>query len=312
MTGSGGEDFFPLTGVEDTDLTEAELSDRPSLDADLDLDLDLFTPAETDLDFDLLPLFLGDLDLLLLGFGDRCLRNKERDLERLPDLGGVRFLLAGDRERLLTGDLDLDRRREGGVLDLVRLRGLLDLERRFRLSTTTERDRVRLLLRTDRDRERRDLGSGDLHRLDKDRLLERLVPARRAGDRDLERAACLLDLEWERRGLVTERDSERLPTAPPRLGERVLERLVPRERDSDLRRLLGDRDREGDLRPPRLGDRDIFLLGEREPLRLFGETDKELFRLGDFDFLGDFDNFFLGVMDREVDRDRRLVFFSDL
>lgn len=248
---------------------------------------------------DRLPLFFGDLDLLFPGSGecdfDRCLRDSERDLERLDTLGGERLLLAGERERFLTGDLDLDRRREGGVLDL---------ERRPRFRTTTERDRVRLLLRIDRERERRDLGGGDLLRRDKDRLLERLPPARLAGVRDLERRTTRLDLEVERRFLVTERDRDRLPTAPPRLGERVLERLAgPRERDFDLRLLLGERDREGDLRPLRLGDRDTFLLGEGEPLRRLGETDKELLRrLGDLDFLGDF-AFFLGVGEREVDRD---------
>lgn len=173
------------------DLAGEELSDRPSLDSDLELDLDLFKPPEMDLDFDLLPLFLGDLDLRLVGSGERdfdqCLRDNERDLERFPDLGGERFLLAGDRERLLAGDRDLDLRREGGVLDLVRLRALLDLERRLRLRTTTERERVRLFLRTDRERERRDLGGGDLLRRDKDRLLERLPPARLPSDRELER-----------------------------------------------------------------------------------------------------------------------------
>lgn len=106
-----------------------------------------------------------------------------------------------------------------------------------------------------------------------------------------------------------ERDNERRPTAPLRLGDRVLERLLPpRERDFDRRRLLGDRDREGDRRPPRLGDRDTF----GELLRRFGETDTEPFRrLGDLDLLGDFDAFFIGVTEREVDRDRRLDLFCD-
>lgn len=158
----GGGDFFFSTGVQDMDLAEDELSDLPSLDTDLDLDLDLFASFDKDLDFDLLELFLGDLDLLL----PDC--RSERDFERLADLGEARFLLAGDRERLRTGDRDLDRRREGGVLDLVRLRTLRDLERRLRLDFTMERDRDRLLLRTERDRERRDLGGGDLLRLDKD------------------------------------------------------------------------------------------------------------------------------------------------
>lgn len=40
-------------------------------------------------------------------------------MDLLLDLSGERFLRAGDRDRLLTGDLDLDRRLEGGVLDLV-------------------------------------------------------------------------------------------------------------------------------------------------------------------------------------------------
>lgn len=244
------------------------------------------------------------MDLLFPDCGecdfDRCLRDNERDLERLPDLGGDRFLLAGDRERLLTGDRDLDRRREGGVLDLVRLRGVLDLERRLRFNTTMERDRVRLFLRIDRERERRDRGGGDLLRRDNDRLLDLLPPARRPGDLDLERRRARLDLE-----------RERLPTAP-RLGERVLDRLVPpRERDSDLRLLLGERDKEGDLRPPRFGDRDTFLLGEGEFRRRFGETDKELLRrLGDF--LGDFDTFFLGVKEREVDLEGWLTRLGDL
>lgn len=286
------------------DLAGEELSDLPSLDSDLDLDL--FNPAEADLDFDLLPLFLGDLDLALPGGGewdfDRFLRDRERDLERLADLGGERFLLIADRERLLAGERDADRRREGGVLDLVRL--WVDLERRLRFRTTMERDRVRLLLRMDLERERRDLGTGDLLRRDMDLLLDRLPPARLDKDHDLDRRTGRRDLERERWVLVMERDRERLPTAPPRLGERVLECLVlPRGRDSDLRLLLGDRDREGDLRPLRLGDRDTFLLGERELLCLFGETEELLHRLGDLDFFRGFDAFFLGVGEREVERD---------
>lgn len=233
----GGDNFFSLTGEEDVDLTGEELSDRPSLDSDLDLDLDLdldfdlFKPTEADLDFDFLPLFLGDLDFVFPGSGEcdfsLCLRDKERDLERFPDLGGDRFLLAGVRERLLTGDRDVERLRDGGVLDLVRFRGLLVLERRVRFRCTMERERVRLLLRTDRERERRDLGAGDFLRRDTDLLLERRPPARLANDRDLERRTGRLDLERERRVLLMERERERLPTAPLLLGERVLERLVP-------------------------------------------------------------------------------------
>lgn len=268
-----GEEGFvcSLTGEGEVDLAGDELSDPSSLDADLDLDLDLFKPGEADFDFDLLPFTLGDLDLVLPGGGerdfDRCLRDTEPDLERFPDFGEERFLRLGDRECLLTGDRDEDRLRDGGVLDLVRLRGLLDLERRLRFKTTMERERVRLLLRTERERDLRDLGTGDLLRRDKDRLLERRPFARLDGDLVLDLRAGRLDLERERWVLAIERERDRLPAAPLRLGERVLERLVPpRGRESDLRLLLGDRDREGDLRPLRLGERDTFLLGERELL----------------------------------------------
>lgn len=277
------------------DPTLEELPERLSLDTDLDLDLDLFS-TETDIDLDLLVFFSGDLDPVLPGCGegdlDRPRRDKEREVDRLPDRSGERFFLTGVRERLLAGDRDVDRLRVGGV----RLRGLLD--RRLRFRTTTDLDRVRLALRPDRDRERRDLGGGDLLRRDWDKLLERLPPARLDTDRDLDRR--------ERRVLVTERDlerdCERLPAAPLRLGERVLERLIPpRERETDLFRLfLGDQ--EGDLRLLRFGDLDTFLLGEI--LVLFGDTDKGLFHLfGDLDFFRGFDTFFLGVGECEVDRD---------
>lgn len=205
-----------------------------------------------------------------------------------------RFFLTGVRERLLAGDRDGDRLRAGGLL----LRGLLVLDRRLRLRTI-DLERVLLALRPERDRERRDLGGGDLLRRHWDKLLERLPPARLDSDRDLERL--------ERRVLVAERDlerdCERLPVAPLRFGDRVLERLIPpRERDPDLLRLfLGDQ--EGDLRLLCLGDLDNFLLGEA--LFLFGETDKGLFLLfGDLDFLRGFDTFFFGVGECEVDRDR--------
>lgn len=139
-----------------------------------------------------------------------------------------------------------------------------------------------------------------------------MPPACLPTDLDLDRPTRRLDLEWERRGLVIERDNERLPT-PLRRGDRVLEYLVPsRERDLDFHLLLGDRDKEGDLRPPRLGDRDTFLLGERELLRRFGETDEFLCRLGDLDFIGDLNTFFLGVTEGEADGDRRINFFGDL
>lgn len=247
---------------------------------------------------------------------ERCRRDGERDLERLAERGGgggERFLLAGDLERLRTGERDAERRRAGGVLDLVRLRGLLVLERRLRFSTTTERERVRLLRRLERERERRDLGGGDLLRRDRERLLERRPPARRPAERDLERRAARLDLELERRLLPAERDRERLPPAPLRLGERVLERRAPpRGRDSDRRPLLGERDSEGERRPLRFGERDAFLFGERELRWRFGDTDDELLRrLGDLDFLDALDAFFLGVGEREAERDLRPARFGD-
>lgn len=238
----------------------------------MDLDFAFFKAGgEADLDFDLLPLTFGDLDLVLTGGGERdldlCLRVGERDLERFPDFGDKRFLLLGERERLLAGDRDGERLRDGGVLDLVRFRGVLDLERRLRFKAAGERDRVRLLLRTERERERRDRAIGERLRRDMERLLERLPFARLTGVLDLDLREARLDLELERRSLARERDRERLPDAPLRLGERVRERLVPpRGREPDLRPRLGDRDREGDLRPLRFGERDTFLLGERELL----------------------------------------------
>lgn len=285
--------FCSLVGEGAGDPTLEELAERLSHDCDLDLDLDFFS-TETDTDLDLL-LFSGDLDVVLPGCGERDLdgprRDKEREFDRLLDLSGERFFLTGVRERLLAGDRDGERLRVGGL----RLRGLL--ERRLRFRTTIDRDRVRLALRPERDRERRDLGGGDLLRRVWDMLLERLPPARLDTDRDR-------DLR-ERRVLVMERDLERDCERRPaaRLGERLLERLIPpRERDPDLLRLfLGDQ--EGDLRLLRFGDLDTFLLGEI--LFLFGETDKGLFHLlGDLDFFRGFDTFFLGVGECEVDRDR--------
>lgn len=88
--------------------------------------------------------------------------------------------------------------------------------------------------------------------------------------------------------------------------------MPPRGRDSDLRLLLGERDREGDLRPPRLGDRDSLLLGEGELLRRFGEAELDLSRrLGDLDFFRGFETFFLGVGEQEEDRDREVAFLGD-
>lgn len=298
-----------LTGDGEADLAGDELSDPSTLDTDLDLDFAFFRAGgEADLDFDLLPRTFGDLDLALAGGGerdlDRCLRAGERDFERFPDFGEERFLRLGERERLLTGERDGERLRDGGVLDLERFRGVLDRERRLRFNSAGERDRVRRLLRTERERERRDLGGGERLRRDTDRLLERLPLARLTGVLDLDRRAPRLGRELERRSLAGERDRERLPDAPLRLGERVRERLVPpRGREPDLRPLLGDRDREGDLRPLRFGERDTFLFGERELLWRFGDLEELLHRLGDLDFFRGFDAFFLGVGEREVERE---------
>lgn len=88
--------------------------------------------------------------------------------------------------------------------------------------------------------------------------------------------------------------------------------MPPRGRDSDLRLLLGDREREGDLRPPRFGDRDSFLLGDGELLRRFGEADIDLPRcFGDLDFFNGFETFFLGVREREEERDREVALLRD-
>lgn len=262
--------FFTLTGEEDVDLAGELVFDSASLD--LDLDLDLF--------------FLGVLDLLLAGGG-------ERDFDRCF-LTGLRFLLPGDRDRLLAGDLDLVRLR--GDLDL---RALLDLDRRLRFPA--ERDLDLLALCVDLERDLRDLGGGDRRCLD--RLLDRLPPARLTGERVLDLRTPRLDLDRDLCNLATERDRERL-LAAPRLGDRLLDFLpLPRDLDLDLRFLLGDP--EGDLRLVRLGDLDSFLLGDGEVLRCFGDTDLFL-------DLGDLETFFLGVTEREVERDLRDSFFSGL
>lgn len=90
--------FFPLTGEGDVDRPGELALDCASLD--LDLDLEIFLS------------FLGVLDFILTGGG-------ERDFVRCL-LPGLRFLLPGDRDRLLAGDFDLLR---------GDLRTLLDLER---------------------------------------------------------------------------------------------------------------------------------------------------------------------------------------
>lgn len=93
--------FFTLTGEGDADRAGELALDCASLDFDLDLEMFL--------------VFLGVLDLLLAGGG-------ERDFVRCLLPAGLLFLLPGDLERLLAGDLDLDRLRGD-------LRRLLDLER---------------------------------------------------------------------------------------------------------------------------------------------------------------------------------------
>lgn len=96
----GTASFFALAGEGDTDRAGELALDCASLDLDLDLEIFL--------------VFLGVLDLLLA-------RGGERDFVRCL-LTGLLFLLAGDRDRLLTGDRDFDRLRGD-------LRRLLDLER---------------------------------------------------------------------------------------------------------------------------------------------------------------------------------------
>lgn len=181
----------------------------------------------------------------------------DRDLDLLLVFGDLDFppVFLGDGERrLVTGDLDL-----------VRFLGLLVRERRIFLKTTTERERVLLPLRTERDRDLHVLVGGDRFLRGGDGVGVRHP---RFTDRDLERRD-LLDLEVERRGRAAERDRERLPT---RLGVLVLDRLERPTRDleSERRALLGEGD--GDFRP-RLGDLEVFLLGEgdRELRPLLGE-----------------------------------------
>lgn len=97
---SGTASFFPLSGEGEVDRAGELAFDCASLDFDLDLEMFL--------------VFLGVLDLLLA-------RGGERDFV-LCLFPGLLFLLPGDRDRLLAGDLDLDRRRGD-------LRALLDLDR---------------------------------------------------------------------------------------------------------------------------------------------------------------------------------------
>ena len=184
-------------------------------------------------------------------------------------------------------------------------RGLRDLLRRLRLSTTTERERVRLDRLVEREREcrvREGGGSGDLLRRGSgERLVERLPPPRLTGVRD--RLA-------GRRFRPTERECERRLTVVRR-GDRVLERRAA-DLDLDRRFLRGD----GDRRSPRLGD--SFLLGGLRCRRL-GDADNDLLlRLGEvdndwrLDLLGDLTFFFLlGDRERDVERDSFLSLFGE-
>lgn len=117
---------------------------------------------------------------------------------------------------------------------------------------------------------------------------------RLAGDRVLDLRPPRLDLERDFRCLV-EREPERRPAAPLR-GVRLRDLFVlPLDLDLDLWFLLGDR--EADLR---FG----FFLGEGELLCRLGDTEI-LFNLGDLDT-------FLGVMERELERDLEGSFFDGL
>lgn len=233
-------------------------------------------PLDFDLDLETFLAFLGVFDLLLAG---------ERDFVRCL-LPGLLFLLPGDRDRLLAGDLDFERLRGD-------LRTLLDLERWLRFATG--RDVDLLPRRTDRERDLLDLGSGDRRCRDAEGVLERLPPMRLTGERVLDRRPPRLDLERDFRCLM-EREPERLAAAPRR-GVRLRDLFVlPLDLDLDLWFLLGDC--ETDLR---FG----FFLGEGELL----------FRLGDAEVLfglGDLDNTFLGVMERELERDFEGSFFRGL
>lgn len=140
-----------------------------------------------------------------------------------------------------------------------------------------------------------DFGGGDLRCRDAEGLLERLPPVRLAGERVLDLRPPRLDLERDFRCLV-EREPERRPAAPLR-GVRLRDLFVlPLDLDLDLWFLLGDS--EADLR---FG----FFLGDGELLCRLGDTEV-LFNLGDLD------TFFLGVMERELERDLEGFFFSGL
>lgn len=138
-------------------------------------------------------------------------------------------------------------------------------------------------------------GGGDLRCRDIDGLLERLPPARLAGERVLDLRPPRLDLERDFRCRV-EREPERLPAAPRR-GVRLRDLFVlPLDLDLDLWFLLGDCEAER-----RFG----FFFGEGELLCRLGDTEVRF-------NLGDLDTFFLGVMERELERDLEGPFFSGL
>lgn len=118
---------------------------------------------------------------------------------------------------------------------------------------------------------------------------------RLAGERVLDLRPPRLDLERDFRSFA-DRDRERLPAAPRR-GVRLRDRFVlPLDLDLDLWLLFGDCDM--DLR---FG----FFLGEGELLRRLGDTEARL-------DLGDLVTFFLGVMERELERDLEGFFLNGL
>lgn len=88
--------------------------------------------------------------------------------------------------------------------------------------------------------------------------------------------------------------------------------MRPRERDFDLRLLLGERDKERDLRPPRFGDLEDLLFVDGGLRRRLGDKDELLRRFGVLDLRGDRNDLLLGVRDREVDHDRRRALLGDL
>lgn len=244
---------------------------------------------------------LGVLDLDILRGDSDLFRTADLDLERLErmteDLDLERLERMSEEDllrRLLPRDLDLespilfrrdlDLRRITMDLERVRFFLLTDLERDLRVRYTgdllRERDRERLPLRTDLDRDldRFFLRGGDCFNLDPERraLTGDLDRRPRRGDLVRDLLVRVRGLESERRALLPERDLD-------------LRLVTLADLDRDLRLSNGD----GDLL-----FWDLFLFETETDLSL--DSDLSLQRL---DFFGVFERLRLSLLRLSLERD---------